>query len=133
MLAPSDSLHADNRMGMVGRGNDHCIDILLPVKHDTIVLVSLGFRVEIEHCLHRAVPVDIAKCHNILCLGYILQIAATHSANTDAGNIQFITRSDMSQSGDNMGRDNGQPPHSQRRGFNKGSPADLFPVFCFHG
>ncbi|MPM37811.1 hypothetical protein SDC9_84430 [bioreactor metagenome] len=126
VLTPPDGFHADNSVCVVGCGNDNCVDILFPVQHYTIVLVSLGFRVELKYIFHLTAPINVAECHNIFCFGYILQVAASHSTNSNSCNVQLIARGHMPQSGDSMSRNNGQSANGQGRGFNKLSPTDSF-------
>ncbi|OQB27552.1 MAG: hypothetical protein BWY09_03181 [Candidatus Hydrogenedentes bacterium ADurb.Bin179] len=48
MLAGPHRRHGNNGMGMVGRGNDYGIQVLLFLQHDAVVLIDGRARILVE-------------------------------------------------------------------------------------
>ena len=66
VLAALDGRHGDHGMGMVGRGHDHRVDVLLLVQHDAEILVPLGRAGYLSKVLAAYAGIDVAQGHDVL-------------------------------------------------------------------
>lgn len=73
MLAHRDRVGRDQAVRVVGRGDEHGVDILAHlVEHLAVVPVALGVRVAVESVLG-IFPVDVAQGHDIFGL-HVLEV-----------------------------------------------------------
>ena len=96
MLAQRHGMSCHAGMRMVGGGHHDGIDALAHlVEHHAPVLEPAGVGIVTER-LVGIFPVDIAQGHDVL-RSHVLEVAASHAANTDTGDVQFVTRGRMAK------------------------------------
>ncbi len=81
-------------VGMVGGGYQDTVDFLAHfVEHLAPVFITFGVGIVFK-CFVGIFPVNITKCNDVFGV-HVMQIAASHSADTDAGNVHLIAGSYM--------------------------------------
>ena len=128
VLAAPDGRQGDDGVGVVGRGHDDRVDVLLLVEHDAEILVGLGLGILGEGLGRIAAGIDIAEGDDVFALAGG-QVAGAHAADADAGDVQPLTGGGFALGSENMPRNDRQG----RRcgcGFDKVPAIDgLFSVF----
>ena len=90
VLAASHRLHRDDRVGVVGGGDDHGVEVGLCVEHAPVV--GVGARLGIEGERARGVPeVDVAERGDVLAVASP-HVAPPAPAHADAGDVQGVAR-----------------------------------------
>src|SRR5512133_1329890 len=80
------------------------------IKHYTPVVIPLRTGVSVKYLgniVPAYTPVYVAKGNNVLG-GHSLEIALTHSSNSDPGNVELVTWRLVTQPRNGVGRDNQQ-------------------------
>ena len=96
MLAQRHGMGCDAGMGMVGRSHHDGVDALTHlVEHHSPVLEAAGVGIVAER-LVCVFPIDVAQCYDVL-RGHVLEVASSHAADTDTGDVQFVTRGRMAE------------------------------------
>ena len=90
MLAGPHRRHGNNGMGMVGRGDDHGVNVLLLLQHHAVVFIHSCVRILVKR-FGGIVRIHVAQGHNVFRL-HGAQIGSAHTAYANTGNIQFFTR-----------------------------------------
>ncbi|MBA7714337.1 hypothetical protein ES703_123357 [subsurface metagenome] len=115
--------HGDYRMSMIRCSNDNGVEILLFLEHDPVVLVHLCLWISLEGFCS-IIAVNIAQRNDILTFT-LSQIAAAHTADTNAGNIELLARRRMRRTAQHMPGDN-YKRRGSRCSLEKFTSADLF-------
>jgi len=79
--------HGDGGMGVVGRGDEHRLDVVLLGEHLAKILPALGGGKSGKRRRGKGM-VHIAEGDDVFS-GQIIQVAAAHAANADAGDAQL--------------------------------------------
>ena len=121
MLTQCNGVCCHTSVCMVRSSYHNCIDrIPHLIEHNPPIFKTLCFRIILK-CLIRIPPIHITQSDNIL-RAHVLQIAASHSTNTDASDIQFIARSYMPKTfSQYRTRNNCQPRRHSRTNLQKSS------------
>ena len=105
VLAAAHALHRHVGVRMVGRGDDHRVDVLALIKH----LAEIGEEVRLGELLNgpgAATEIQITEGDDIF-IGGVLHVAAADAAETDRGDTELLVR------GFRLGR--GIEPRAARR------------------
>ena len=90
VLAAPHRLHRDDRVGVVGSGDDDRVEVGLVVEHAPVV--GVGARLGIEGERARGVPeVDVAERRDVLAVAPP-HVAPPAPADPDAGDVQGVAR-----------------------------------------
>ena len=94
--------HADHRVRVVGRSDEHGIDVLLLLQHHAVVLVSRGVGKRIEGFRGVAV-VHIAERDDVSRTAGG-QVVVAHAADADAGDVHLFARRRVARPAEHMAR-----------------------------
>jgi hypothetical protein len=88
--ADADGGQRDDRVGVVGRGHDHGVDVLLLVEHLALIAIDFGPGKLLER-LGGVTLVHVTERHDVLG-GALLEVVVPYAANADAGDVELLAR-----------------------------------------
>ena len=118
VLAPLDGRHRRHGVGVVGRADDHRVDLLVHlVEHLAEVLVHLGVReLRNRRALAMLRPqIDVAEGHDVGALGDLVDVVTASPAGADRGDVQFLAGRRLSLAPQHVPRHNRKGRHGPRR------------------
>ena len=74
---------------VIGRGDDHRVDILLLVEHTAKIFVDGRLGILVDRVGGVALGIDVAQGHDILVIA-VADVIAAHASYADAGNVQLL-------------------------------------------
>src|SRR3954470_9014160 len=98
---------------MIGRADDHGVNLLLLVEHLAVILMFFGVGIFLKDSC-RVRPVDIAQGDDVLAV-QLFDIFPSLAANPNASNIQPLTRCSGSVQAEDRAGDNAESGGSQGR------------------
>ena len=94
--------HGDDRVRVIRRGDDNCVDVLLLVEH--LAIVGVDFRLGIGFIgWSSVVVINVAPSHNVFFFA-LAKIGRSHPADPDPGDIQLFAGRRLAGTGDYMPR-----------------------------